>query len=209
MPADSLASFAKEGLSVTVNLITKKEERSGNVLPKQETLWLGAVVLQKEAATQGMTLPLCTVLSQGQGKQGYTDSSRDRNRSGSCERSDNDYNTIKLTKIHYKEERQHPQLRSCSPLLFTKEHIGTRQKLTNREFGVRNSYIIMSVDPSSCFVEIIAIGPNNGSSSINNALAFFSHSFCSVVNVYSFPWEVPFTFFVYNNFDRKGWTFTR
>ena len=37
-PADSLGSFAKEGLSATVNLITKKEERSGNVLPKRETL---------------------------------------------------------------------------------------------------------------------------------------------------------------------------
>jgi hypothetical protein len=28
----------KEGLSVTVNLITKKEECLGNVLPKKETL---------------------------------------------------------------------------------------------------------------------------------------------------------------------------
>jgi hypothetical protein len=86
------------------------------------------VVLQKEAATQGMALPLCTVLSQGQGKQRYADSSRDRNRSGSCERSDDNYNTIKLTKIHYKEEQQHPQLQSCSSLLFTKEHVGTQDK---------------------------------------------------------------------------------
>jgi hypothetical protein len=38
MPADSLGSFTNEGLSANVNLITKKEERSGNVLPKQEAL---------------------------------------------------------------------------------------------------------------------------------------------------------------------------
>jgi hypothetical protein len=135
-------------------MITKKEERSGNVLSKQETLWLGAVVLQKGDATQGMTLPLCTVLSQGQGKQGYTDSSRDRNRSGSYERSDNDYHTIKLAKIHYKEEQPHPQLRSCSPLLFTKEHVGTRRKLTNK--GIWNEeFSYNSVTPHplavSCF----------------------------------------------------------
>ena len=49
-----------------------------------------------------------------------------RNRSGSCVRSDDDYNTIKFTKIHYKRGEQH--IRSsevASLLLLTKEHICT------------------------------------------------------------------------------------
>jgi hypothetical protein len=123
MPADLLGFLAKEGLSATVNLITKKEEPLGNVLPKQETLWLGAVVLQKGAATQGMTLSLCTVLSKGEGKQSYTDTSRDRNRSGSCERSDDNYNTIMLTKIHYKEKQHIHSCEVASLILLTNIYI--------------------------------------------------------------------------------------
>jgi hypothetical protein len=55
-----------------------------------ERLWLGSMVLQKGAATQGSTPLFCTVLSYGQGKESYTDSPRIRDKSRGC-RESNDY----------------------------------------------------------------------------------------------------------------------
>jgi hypothetical protein len=74
-----------------------------------------------------MTLPFHTENSPQWKESSCIDCSRDRNRSGSCERSDDDYNTIKFTKIHEKE-KQH--IRSCkvaSLLLLTKIYMYARR----------------------------------------------------------------------------------
>ena len=62
--------------------------------------------------------------------------------------------------IHYKEEQQHPQLQSCSPLLFTKEQVRTQDESRQTgEFGMRNSHIILSLP--ICLQSCVLTYPDN------------------------------------------------